>query len=67
MAGARERPIRFEEYPALGAVVEAWVLWLGERAEIVLCQHPQAATGGCPDAEPGAAADGGGVSGFPGA
>jgi len=57
MAGARERPIRFEEYPALGAVVEAWVLWLGERAEIVLCQHPQAAAGNSPDAEPGAAPD----------
>jgi hypothetical protein len=45
IAGARERPIRFEEYPALGAVVEAWVLWLDGRAEIIRCQHPQASKG----------------------
>lgn len=43
MAGARERPIRFEEYPSLGAVVEAWVVSLGERAEIALSQNAQAA------------------------
>lgn len=54
MAGAREHPIRFEEYPPLGAVLEAWVLWLGERAEIVLSQHPQPFEG----AGPGTAVDG---------
>ena len=43
MSGARERPIRFEEYPALGAVVEARVIALGDRAEISLTQHPQVA------------------------
>ncbi|QEL15884.1 hypothetical protein [Limnoglobus roseus] len=46
MAGARERPIRFEEYPPLGTVVEACVLWLGERAEIILCQRPQTPSDG---------------------
>ena len=45
MAGARERPIRFEEYPALGAVVAARVVALGDRAEIGLTQHPQVAAG----------------------
>ena len=40
MAGARELSIQFEEYPALGTVVEAWVLWLDARAEIILCQYP---------------------------
>jgi ribosomal protein S1 len=45
MAGARERPIRFEEYPASGAVVEARIVSLGDRAEISLSQHPQVAAG----------------------
>lgn len=57
MGGARDRPIQFDEYPPLGGVVEAWVLWLGERAEIVLCQHPQVSDGGSPDAEPAATPD----------
>ena len=52
MAGARERPIRFEDYPALGAVVEAWVMWLDDRAEIVLCQHPQVPECSSPVSEP---------------
>jgi predicted RNA-binding protein with RPS1 domain len=42
MAGARERPITFEDYPPLGAVVEARIVSLGDRAEISLSQHPQA-------------------------
>jgi hypothetical protein len=53
MAGARERPIRFEEYPALGAVVEARVISHGDRAEISLTQNPRFAAGSAPDAVPG--------------
>jgi hypothetical protein len=45
MAGARDRPIRFEEYSPLGVVVEARIVWLGDRAAISLTQHPQAAAG----------------------
>lgn len=41
MAGACDRPIPFEEYPALGAVVEAHVIWLGDRGEIRLTQNPR--------------------------
>jgi predicted RNA-binding protein with RPS1 domain len=41
MAGACQRPVRFEDYPELGAVVEAWVVSLGERAEITLSQSPK--------------------------
>jgi ribosomal protein S1 len=45
MAGASERPIRFEEHPELGAVVEARVISLGDRAEISLTQNPRFAAG----------------------
>jgi hypothetical protein len=50
MAAARERPIKFNEYPPLGAVIEARVLWLSERPEIILTQHPPASASGSPDA-----------------
>lgn len=43
MAGARERPIVFEDYPALGSTVEASIVALGERGEIGLSQYPPAA------------------------
>jgi hypothetical protein len=39
MAGADVRPIRFEEYPELGAVVEARIVSLGDHAEISLTQN----------------------------
>jgi hypothetical protein len=42
MRGAKERRIRFEDYPAIGEVVEARIAALGERAEIGLTQQPQA-------------------------
>ncbi len=45
MAGAGVRPIRFEEYAPLGAVVEARVISLGDRAEISLTQNPRFAAG----------------------
>ncbi|HTU90538.1 MAG TPA: hypothetical protein VMF69_10725 [Gemmataceae bacterium] len=45
MAGARERPIKFEEYPPLGSTIEARIVALGDRGEIALSQHPQAALG----------------------
>jgi hypothetical protein len=57
MAGARERRIVFEDYPALGTVVEAWVVSLGERGEIALSQNPQAAEMAQRHAEPSAAPD----------
>jgi exosome complex RNA-binding protein Rrp4 len=41
MRGAKERRITFDEYPAIGEVVEARIVALGERAEIRLTQHPQ--------------------------
>lgn len=41
MTGARERPVRFEEYPELGAVVEARIISLSDRAEISLTQNPR--------------------------
>jgi ribosomal protein S1 len=41
MAGAGVRPIRFEDYPELGAVVEARIVSLGDRAEIRLTQNPR--------------------------
>ncbi len=56
MAGAGERPIRFEEYPALAMVIEARVISLGERAEIGLTQNPEFVAGWSADAEPGTAA-----------
>jgi hypothetical protein len=40
MAGARERPIQFEEYPSLGVIAEARVVSLGDRAAISLTQNP---------------------------
>jgi ribosomal protein S1 len=45
MAGAQERSIRFEEYPELGAVVEARVVSLGDRAEISITQNPRISAG----------------------
>jgi predicted RNA-binding protein with RPS1 domain len=45
MAGARERRIVFEHYPPLGSTVEARIVALGDRGEIALSQHPQAALG----------------------
>lgn len=48
MAEARERSIKFEEYPQLGVIVEASILWLGEREDkrvtFNLTQHPRAMT-----------------------
>lgn len=55
MAGADARPIRFEEYPAIGAVVEASVISLGDRAEISLTQRPWFAARIAPEALPDAA------------
>jgi ribosomal protein S1 len=40
MAWARERRITFEDYAALGTVVEARIVALGDRGEIALSQHP---------------------------
>ncbi len=40
MAGARERGISFEEYPAIGTVLNAQIIWLYDRGEISLTQHP---------------------------
>ena len=45
MAGARERPIQFEEYPPMGAVVEGLIVSLGDRAEISLTQHSPVTAG----------------------
>jgi ribosomal protein S1 len=45
MADARFRPIQFAEYPALGAMVEARIVSLGDRAEIRLTQNPQFVAG----------------------
>jgi predicted RNA-binding protein with RPS1 domain len=45
MSGAREQRITFEQYPALGAVIDAHVIALGDRGEIGLSQHPGAADG----------------------
>jgi ribosomal protein S1 len=45
MAGACERPLRFEDYPQLGEVIEARIVSLGDRAEIRLTQNPQFAAG----------------------
>jgi ribosomal protein S1 len=45
MASACERPIRLEEYPKLGKVIEARVISLGDRAEISLTQNPNFAAG----------------------
>jgi hypothetical protein len=39
MAGARERRIGFDDYPPLGATLDARIVALGERAEIGLSQH----------------------------
>ncbi|MFL5329098.1 MAG: hypothetical protein ACJ8C4_09285 [Gemmataceae bacterium] len=59
MAGARERRIEFEDYPALGIVLEAWIVLLGDGAEIALSQNPQAAELAQRQVEPNAATDGG--------
>lgn len=42
MRGAKERRFTIEVYPAIGEVVEARIVSLGERGEIALSQHPQA-------------------------
>ncbi len=39
IAGAQERRITFDDYPAIGEVLEAWIGALGERAEIGLTQR----------------------------
>jgi hypothetical protein len=52
MGGAREWRMDFEDYPALGMVVEAWVVSMGERCEIALSQNPQAAELALRHAEP---------------
>jgi hypothetical protein len=39
MRGAQDRRIAFDDYPAIGEVVEAWIGALGERAEIGLTQR----------------------------
>ena len=44
MAGAREHRMTFEEYPAMGAVVDAWIRCLGDDATIALSQDPQVPT-----------------------
>jgi ribosomal protein S1 len=41
MAGARERRITFEDYPALLTAVEARIVCLGNRGEISLSQYGQ--------------------------
>ncbi len=41
MQGAKERRITFEDYPAIGEVVETRIVALSDRAEIGLTQHPQ--------------------------
>jgi transcriptional accessory protein Tex/SPT6 len=40
MEGADKHPIKFEEYPPLGAIVTAWIVGLGDKAEIGLSQFP---------------------------
>jgi hypothetical protein len=42
MVGAREHRITFEDYPPLGATVEARIMALGDRAEISVTQHHSA-------------------------
>jgi hypothetical protein len=39
MARAADRPIKFVEYPAIGAIVTATIVTLGDRAEIGLAQR----------------------------
>ncbi len=39
MAEARERCIGFEDYPPIGAMVEARIVGLGDRAQIALSQR----------------------------
>jgi hypothetical protein len=43
MAHAREKRIAFEDYPPVGAIVEARIAGTGARAEIALTQHPSPA------------------------
>ena len=57
MAGARERRTVFEDYPAMGTVIEAWVVSLGERGEFALSQNPQAAELARRHSEAGSAPD----------
>jgi hypothetical protein len=40
MAGAWVRSVKFEDYPPLGAVIEARITRLGDHGEIGLSQHP---------------------------
>jgi transcriptional accessory protein Tex/SPT6 len=42
MKDARTRRIRFEDYPELGAIVDGWVVALGERKEIAVSQQVKA-------------------------
>ena len=39
MEGAQERRIQFEDYPALGATVPAWIKALGDHGEIGVTQR----------------------------
>jgi ribosomal protein S1 len=39
MRHAKERRITFDDYPEIGEIVEAWIVALGERAEISLTQR----------------------------
>src|SRR5262249_37091197 len=54
MADAGVRGIQFEDYPQLGAVVEAHVVWLGDPAEIRLSQNPRTPVGSVEAASPDA-------------
>lgn len=49
MAGARTHPIKFEDYPPLGATIDAWVLYISVRGEIILCQYPPTFSENTPD------------------
>jgi hypothetical protein len=39
IAGARERRLTFDEYPAIGVGLDATIIWLGDRGEIRLTQN----------------------------
>jgi transcriptional accessory protein Tex/SPT6 len=41
MRDAAQRRLTFDDYPAIGEIVEAWIVALSERAEIRLTQQPQ--------------------------
>ena len=48
MTGASERPIRFEDYPPIGAELDARIIALNDRAEIALSQRPGPGGEGAP-------------------